>query len=381
MTMKTIKTMLLFVGLIAAMIMPFSGMNYASGLEPKNNIVRGVVEHIPEPEIAQLDILTKRLETANISQSEATEIKAELKSLVEQMESRTKFNLNASEKAIMFSNYDKLNKQLQNDSDFKRLLETEIVGFGIDESTKGIFITVDPAFTTPENFDAYFKIFRKIVGDDIAIAIEVNERAKPTACTSITSDCDPLQGAVKLESESFNPCSLGFKATKAGETGFIMAGHCTSNSKRVYQPVEDFLGNNRVGVVTSTGWGDSFTYCDCAFVDLDTGVSIVDDVYSSIDLDSVGTVSAGTAVTMKGYVATTNTTVKTAAYTTTINGVTLAYHIQLNAAGTSGNSGGPVYNSSAKALYGIQSHNEGSYAIISNAAYLNFETGASFNFS
>lgn len=380
--LKTTKS-ILFASLIASAVVSLAGMNYATGEEAnKLNIIRGVVEHVPEPEIAQLDVLTQQLDQPNITKSDVSSIKEEIRTLTNQMESRIKIDMTAEERSLMKANYEKLNDQLDVDPNFKRLLETEVVGFGTDEQTKGIFITVDPVFANEENYELYFKIFREVIGNDVPIAIEVNERAVPTTCTAgISGDCDPIRGAIKMESQSFSPCSIGFKADLDGAAGFIIAGHCTADSKKIYQPVEDFWGNNRVGVVTQTAW-DSDTKCDCAFVDLDSGESAIDDVYLSIDLDSVGTVVYNDAVTIKGYVGTTNTTVKTADYTTTVSGNTLRNHIQLNAAGLIGNSGGPVYDSGSDELYAIQSHNEGNFAIVSNANYLDDEiTDASWDFS
>lgn len=72
--------------------------------------------------------------------------------------------------------YEKLNYRTRADSEFEQLMQTEVVGFGIDEPNKGIFIVVDPKFATKENFAKYENIFRDTVGDDIPVRFEINER-------------------------------------------------------------------------------------------------------------------------------------------------------------------------------------------------------------
>lgn len=381
MTSKT-KT-ILFASLIAAILIPMSGMSFAIGEQPKNlNIVRENVEFVPSAELQRVDVLVKSIsQPNNFTQAEIDNTKAQIGTLIKIIESKTMFNLSDEKRSFLYEKYELLNQQLDKDPNFKRLLETEVVGFGIDEAEQGILVTVQSDFAKDENYERYFGVFRAIVGNDIPIVIEQTERGYPTACSSRTSDCDPLRGGIKIESESFNPCSLGFKATFNGVEGFVMAGHCTSNSKKIYQPVEDFFQVNRVGVVTYTAW-DSDTRCDCAFVDIDTGITIVDDAYLTLDLDTVGTVASGTVVTMSGYNGVTTTTVNTAVYTTTINGNTLREHIKLNAPSVAGDSGGPVYDSVTKKLFAIQSHVEAGKAIVSNANKLGIEiAGASWNFT
>ena len=72
--------------------------------------------------------------------------------------------------------YEKLNDRTRTDSEFDNLMQTEIVGFGIDEPNKGIFIVVDPKFATKENFAKYENIFRETIGGDIPVRFEINER-------------------------------------------------------------------------------------------------------------------------------------------------------------------------------------------------------------
>ncbi len=72
--------------------------------------------------------------------------------------------------------YEKLNNRTKTDVEFEQLMQIEIVGFGVDEPNRGIFIVVDPKFATQENFAKYENIFRDTVGDNIPVRFEINER-------------------------------------------------------------------------------------------------------------------------------------------------------------------------------------------------------------
>lgn len=76
----------------------------------------------------------------------------------------------------IFKAYEDLNNRLVVEPEFAKLLQTEVVGFGVDEQNSGIFITVDPKYANQENFDKYEEIFRETIGD-VKITFEVNKRA------------------------------------------------------------------------------------------------------------------------------------------------------------------------------------------------------------
>lgn len=73
--------------------------------------------------------------------------------------------------------YDDLNNRLVVEPEFAKLLQTEVVGFGVDEQNKGIFISIDPTYANQENFNKYEEIFRETIGEDMPIKFEVHERA------------------------------------------------------------------------------------------------------------------------------------------------------------------------------------------------------------
>ena len=81
-----------------------------------------------------------------------------------------------SEYILALNAYEKLNDRTRTDSGFEQLFQTEVVGFGVDEPNKGIFIVVEPKFATKENLEKYENIFRETIGDDIPVRFEINER-------------------------------------------------------------------------------------------------------------------------------------------------------------------------------------------------------------
>ena len=81
-----------------------------------------------------------------------------------------------SEYLLVLDAYEKLNNRTKTDMEFEQLMQTEVVGFGVDEPNKGIFVVVDPKFANKENFEKYENTFRESVGDNVPVRFEINER-------------------------------------------------------------------------------------------------------------------------------------------------------------------------------------------------------------
>jgi len=78
---------------------------------------------------------------------------------------------------VALNAYEKLNYRLSTDPEFAQLVQTEVVGFGVAEQNKGIFIVVDPLHANQENLDDYEEIFRDTIGENIPVLFEIRERA------------------------------------------------------------------------------------------------------------------------------------------------------------------------------------------------------------
>jgi hypothetical protein len=77
---------------------------------------------------------------------------------------------------VALNAYEQLNYRLDIDIKFAQLVQTEVVGFGVDEHNEGIFIVVDPMYASPENLEKYEETFRETIGKDISIKFEIRER-------------------------------------------------------------------------------------------------------------------------------------------------------------------------------------------------------------
>ena len=158
-----------------------------------------------------------------------------------------------------------------------------MVGVGTDFKEESLKVKLLREGLTEEKIKLYVERIREIVGNDIDITILPSEIGTFTACSQ-SGDCEPLQGGTKITVESGLSCSMGFKASYDGKTGFITAGHC--NSGNIGGTGED-VGNpsasagDKLGVVHANDFENN-SWCDCIFVDATESIS--DKVYSGIDV-------------------------------------------------------------------------------------------------
>lgn len=374
---------------MAVLVLPVTGFVVAENIstmsQNEKNIVREKPIHTPSPDMVELDQLIKFLhDNDELTEQELQEHKKRIDELVAKTEEANKPDITPEKRTDLFEKYELLNDQIGN-PEFDELFRTELTGFAVDEYTESIMVMVDPSFAKDENYQKYFDYVRSFVGEDIKIIIESTTRAEPTVgCSSRTSDCDPLRGSIKIEAAGDNPCSLGFKADLNGVEGFITSGHCADDNDDVYQPTDDWpWNNNKIGKVTEDAF-DGDTKCDCAFVDIDNGISINPDIYVSDGLDEVGTASVGTTISLGGYV---NSPTTTSVYQSNVSVNTGSYwlrnHVRTYAEADLGDSGGPAYIiGSTSKLYGIISHNWDGDHLFSNANYLDDEIiNASWDFT
>ena len=111
----------------------------------------------------------------------------------------------------------------------------------------------------------YIKYIRKIVGSEIDLTI--SRQGYPTKSNfGAGVECNPAIGGNVIRTAKAD-CTIGFKATYQGKRGFVTAGHCMEGTgKKVGQPrIFDKLG---VSIFNSDSANDTFTNCDCAFVEI-----------------------------------------------------------------------------------------------------------------
>ena len=157
---------------------------------------------------------------------------------------------------------------------------------------------------------------------------------------SQTGNCEPAQGGVKI-STSEGPCSVGFKATYGGNTGFVTAGHCTDGNTGVGVGQPNYWSWDRIGTVTANSYNTG-TSSDALFVDADEDIS--DKIYNNIDVNWAGNTGYLDGVTMEGH----KTkgvfgVVVISSYSNFVGSVWVNDMAATNYAGEGGDSRGPVY--------------------------------------
>jgi len=274
---KTTKT-ILFASLIAAMILPFSTMDFAEAKQvdnknPKDKTLERIQEKTVREEvlkkIKELDTENEDLKNKVKSETNQGEIQrinkriSEIKSEMEQMEQDN------HKKDIPEA---QLNKLINQQESFEqKLLNSDVAEFvtsiGIDITSKEIQIGLDQYSVNSENIDSVVSILEELMPKNAQWHVVYSNRAQPLACTQ--TECTPIIGG-NLIHISTKYCSYGFQAKKGSTWGWITAGHCADG--KVGYTVTD-ASNDNIGTVNSENfyWGTS---CDCAWIT--SSSSIVD---------------------------------------------------------------------------------------------------------
>jgi hypothetical protein len=340
---KTTKT-ILFASLIAALILPFSAMNFADAETDNNKADRKAIhDELKNADASEKKALTERYlvknqelndsihktlqrdyvaewktidlvsidlaeerftvneelktlkdsEKIKAKKSEITdkdskilEIRAQIDKL--QSEARESIKMNPGLE-------NKLTKQANNLQDSYGNSENAFVMAGIDYEQKKLVVELTSEFDNSSSFEntsvAIAETIRTLVGDnEVIISVDTFE---PVTCTNYLVACTPDRvGGVALyrADDAVNLAgSIGYKATWSGITGYVTAGHA----------VDYFNTGNRAmkqtTVQISNGAGYPFTKShtagDYSFQPISAGSSIIDDLWygptQKIDVSSV----------------------------------------------------------------------------------------------
>lgn len=333
MTSKTIKT-ILFASLIAAMILPFSIMDFAEAENDNNKTERKAIhDQIKNADASEKKALTERYLIKNqelndsIHKTPPRDFVAEWKvidlegmDLIEQrfaanedlkiLKDSEKIKAKKAEIEDMDSKildiraqidklqseaheYVKMNQELENTltqqanelQDIYVNSQNAFVMAGINYEQKKLIVELTTEFDNSVSFEntsvAIAENIRTLVGDnDVLITIDTFQ---PVTCTDYSVACTPDRvGGVALyrADDATNLAgSIGYKATWSGVTGYVTAGHAV-----------DFYntGNRAMKQTTeqiSNGAGYPFTKDhaagDYSFQPIASGYSIIDDLYYS----------------------------------------------------------------------------------------------------
>jgi len=361
--------------------------------EDKKIPIKQYVQELKSTDLLRMHEITLLLEDEKKSKEDKKSLENEAKQIrkkaIEKLTStmtkpqKDKFD---KDKNNVEKHYNKLIKALNDNPKFEKLFSNELVGFGIDHETNKLFIDIDESFSNQKNANKYHKIIKKILGKTIDFEFRSIDRPQLNVCVGIQNICDPIEGALKIRTESGINCSIGFKALDGSIPGFITAGHCGEVGDKVYQPTG--LANT-VGIITKDGRtnSDTYTYCDCAFVDTTGYKSVNNTIYTQIKPTEVGAPIFNDYVTMKGYNGGAITgQIVNASYCVKVSNVWHISHIRVNSLSITGDSGGPVYetgNSNGKLIGFISGgSNNANFTIVSPANKVGIEMpGVTIDFS
>ncbi len=261
------------------------------------------------------------------------------------------------------------------DKKFAKWMNTELVGFGIDNKQELLFIDIEPSFANQKNAMKYKQKIESILNPSTEFEFRQIERPQSVGCNSIVSDCDPLQGGVKISIDGGSDCSVGFKAKDGSTEGFITAGHCGEVNSDVKFP----NSNDIIGEVTKDGFivGETGTFCDCLFIEMTGDVTVDNLIFANVTVNGIGTPIFQDTVYLVGFASGEFTgDIVSSMYSVAIDGMLHYNHLRIDSAPNSGDSGGPIYklvNGEAKLLGFISATQSSQYTIASPTTYLGYE--------
>lgn len=344
MTYRNAKT-ILFVSLIAAMILPFSAMEFAQAAQNEKTkrdfvaewkILQDQVDVLREKQSEYRETMSKSIDTDEILQiaksMDANDLK--ISSLIQQIDELEQESINSMKmdpklEEKLFATEMEISKTYLGD--------TAVWGAYVDYELKKVVVYVD---ATQQNADQISNSIITQYGKDV---VEIdNDLPQPTACGSQTSTCRPLIGGIELSrySDPSNRAgTLGYKATDSnGYTGFVTAAHVVNEGNPGNIWMKQPINGGLVGYATEMHEGQG--NLDTAFVR--TTTSIDDDLYKGPNqVADVKYKAIASDHTMGAFLYMMGTS--SGEITGTINGISSSGWYKTTMSPVSGDSGGPVY--------------------------------------
>ena len=282
MTSKTIKT-ILFASLIAALVLPFSGMSF----EDAAAVEKVKSKQIEKPTETKFEKDTK-VKVLNLFK-EKLSLEASGKELKDKYDKDGEKSLTATEKSKMdkiqkrlaeikvefgtinaeshklYSPTPEVKNKILNNQQIVRDSNIPYNGLGTDMKTGALAIN----FETQELADQSIPLLDEMLS--VPYYIEISPADVDLGCTNLNSNCDPLMGGIEIGTQKpsspggWTTCSISVPMYRNvfwwTEEGFVTAAHCFDNinGNDAKQPS---LGA-KVGDVTRT---QNSGECDCAFV-------------------------------------------------------------------------------------------------------------------
>lgn len=301
------------------------------------NTIRTEPPTFDTPDVQRMTEIAQQLHNENITDAERTALVEEaqqIKSSYEQGIDNTARQA-VLDKRDLVAGY--ITSNLASKSFGNFTAEFPVSGLYVDTSNN-LVVNVFPDKLAEHSAGVLSKV-RELVGNDVSIIVQ--PMAAITSQCSQTGDCEPAQGGVKI-STLHGACSVGFKAQRNGETGFVTAGHCTggNTNETVGQP--NYFYWDHIGTVTTNSYSAGST-ADALFVNADENIS--DRIYNNLDVNVAGYTALFDGVHMEGHATRgVSGVVVIASYSNYVDGVWINDMAATNYAGQDGDSGAPVYS-------------------------------------
>ena len=287
MTTKTFKV-LFFVALIAAIAVPVSGMDFATGQEQVIKPNLRISEPVDSSEkVANHDRAMANVDQRNDLYAEGTPLKlkyenegmdaltegeiADLDRITEEMKGlrQEMKQINTEARALI-----KLTQEEKNELSAQvGVLADSNIPFSVTFSDQnGEAVAV--GFETQELGDKYAPMLQELL--DVPFYTIVEKPAKFVTCSSQTSDCDPILGGVEITTKFNSNTWMGGSYSTATdrdvwwwtEYGFLTAAHLfedgATSGHDVNQPN---YNSGQIGDLKEIEWPTTNADCDCAFIE------------------------------------------------------------------------------------------------------------------
>jgi hypothetical protein len=251
-----------------------------------------------EKDLGSLKKLDNSIDQKTAKQAEINSLSSKAQELRSQID-----DLQSESVAFMKMNPDDEEKYKKIVSNLHAKYENTVNGFvagGIDYEQKKMIVELTNEFDDSVEFEnssvAIAEEIRSLVGENNVII--TFDTMNLVSCTNYLSTCTPRVGGVAIaryDATTDLAGSIGYKATKSGNTGYVTAGHVvdfynTGNRKMIQAPGT----GNLISDGTNFPFTKSASSGDVSFQK--TSVSINDDIYYSsntkIDVASYATASS-----------------------------------------------------------------------------------------
>jgi hypothetical protein len=277
---------LFFVGLIAAITIPTLGIDFATGQEQitKQKLQIGIPTD-SAAKIAVHDRVMSLFAEKEQTYAEGADLKAkynaegmdaltatDIERLGEITTSLKDVNLridqmNADARALITLT-DVEKSKLYDGVVTIRESNIPFTGVADDQNAESIVIY----FANEETAKEFTPVIEEMI--NVPFYTEIRQNAVIAGCTSLTSDCDPLLGGVKISTDFTSSSNMDCSYSTAADRdvwwwtdyGFLTAAHCFENNASGNDVQQPNSGSGEIGDLNLWQWDTSSSDCDCAFV-------------------------------------------------------------------------------------------------------------------